>query len=73
MVVLDEYKQQLQEQKALLAEAGKSINPEELKKELAELESQMGANDFWNDVENANKINQRAKILQNKHLRILMN
>ena len=66
MIVLDEYKQQIAEEIATLKEAGQSIRPEELKAELKALEEQMGAADFWNDVENANKVNQRAKNLQNK-------
>ncbi|MDO4492616.1 MAG: peptide chain release factor 2 [Clostridia bacterium] len=66
MVVLDEYKEQIKNLSVKLAEAEKSVKPEELKTELAALEEQMGAGDFWNDVENANKVNQRAKILQSK-------
>ena len=66
MIVLDEYKQQIQAQIAVLREAEQSVKPEELKAELKVLEDQMGATDFWNDVENANKVNQRAKMLQAK-------
>ena len=66
MVVLDEYKQKIQEQKSLLQEAGASLKPDELKSELKELQDQMSAPDFWNDIDSANKINQRAKLVENK-------
>ncbi|MBQ1771090.1 MAG: peptide chain release factor 2 [Clostridia bacterium] len=66
MVVLDEYKQKIQEQKSLLQEAGASLKPDELKNELKELQDQMSAPDFWNDIDSANKINQRAKLVENK-------
>ncbi|MDO4342448.1 MAG: peptide chain release factor 2 [Eubacteriales bacterium] len=66
MIVLDEYKQQIQEQLGTLREAEQSIKPDALKAELKELEDQMGAADFWNDVDAANKVNQRAKMLQAK-------
>ena len=66
MIVLDEYKQQIQEQLGTLREAEQSVKPDALKAELKELEDQMGAADFWNDVDAANKVNQRAKMLQAK-------
>ena len=66
MIVLDEYKQQIQEQEVLLQEAGKALDLDSMRAELKTLEDQMSANDFWNDVESANKVNQRAKTLQNK-------
>lgn len=45
------------------------MNPfdlEGLKKEKAELEAQMAEDGFWNDVENANKVNQRIKVIHGK-------
>ena len=66
MIVLDEYKQQIQAEIAILREAEQSVKPGELKEELKVLEDRMGATDFWNDVENANKVNQRAKMLEAK-------
>ena len=66
MVVLDEFKQQLQEQKALLQESGASLKPDELRAELSGLQAQMESPDFWNDVTAANKVNQKAKSIENK-------
>ena len=66
MVPMDEYKMQLNGLKSTLKEAGNSIEPDKLRAELKDLQDQMGAPDFWNDVDAANKINQRAKTLENK-------
>ena len=66
MIPLDEYKMQLGTLGDKLREAGASINPDALGEELRQLEAQMGEPDFWNDVDAANKVNQRAKTLQNK-------
>ena len=66
MIPLDEYKMQLGTLGDKLREAGASINPDALGEELKQLEAQMGEPDFWNDVDAANKVNQRAKTLQNK-------
>ena len=66
MIPLDEYKMQLGTLGDKLREAGASINPDALGEELRQLEAQMGEPDFWNDVDAANMVNQRAKTLQNK-------
>ena len=66
MIPLDEYKMQMGEALEKLREAGASIDPAALKEELRGLEAQMGEPDFWNDVEGANKVNQRVKSLQGR-------
>ncbi len=66
MVVLDEYKMTLGTLSETLAKANAQMKPEELRTELKELEEQMSAGDFWNDVDNANKITQRVKVLKDK-------
>ena len=66
MIPLDEYKMQLGQAQEKLREAGASIDPAALREELKTLEAQMGEPDFWNDVDAANKVNQRAKTLQDK-------
>ena len=66
MIPLDEYKMQIQEAEQKLKAVGAALAPEALQRELAGLEEAMGAPDFWNDVENANKVNQKAKALQNR-------
>ena len=37
-----------------------------LSKEKEELEAEMGKEGFWNDVENANKVNRRMKAISSK-------
>ena len=66
MVVLDEYKMQLGSLNETLALAHKQMNIDELKKESAALEEQMSAPDFWNDVDNANKVSARVKSIKGK-------
>ena len=66
MILLDEYKQQLAACTQTLKEAGVNMNVTGLKSELAGLEEQMGAPGFWDDVDAANKVNQRVKALQSK-------
>ena len=66
MVVLDEYKMQLGALKETLALAHKQMNVDALTRECEKLEEQMGAADFWNDVENANKVSARVKTIKSK-------
>jgi len=66
MLVLDEYKTHLGELNETLALAHKQMNTDALKKELETLEAQMGETDFWNDVENANKVSSRVKAIKDK-------
>ncbi len=66
MIPLDEYKMQIGTLSDMLTEIQTALDPDKIKAELADLETQMGAADFWNDVETANKVNQRVKTLQNK-------
>ena len=66
MIPLDEYKAQLSDAGEKLGEVGRALDPDSIRQELGQLEQTMSAPDFWNDVENANKLNQRVKSLQNK-------
>ena len=49
-----------------LEECRAALNPENVQEEIHALDDQMAAPDFWNDVDNANKISQRQRQLQNK-------
>ena len=52
-----------------LQPSSRRVNPfdlEGLKKEKQELEDKMAEEGFWNDVENANKVNMRIKAIENK-------
>lgn len=66
MIPLDEYKMSLGEYAEQLEECRKALNPESIKEEIQALEDQMSAPDFWNDVDNANKLTQRSRQLENK-------
>ena len=66
MLVLDEYKMQLGSLNETLELAHKQMNADALSEELKTLEAQMGETDFWNDVENANKITARVKAIKSK-------
>ncbi|MEA4871112.1 MAG: peptide chain release factor 2 [Christensenella sp.] len=66
MIPLDEYKANLGTFEEQLEECRAALNPESMQEEIHALDDQMSAPDFWNDVENANKINQRQRQLQNK-------
>jgi len=66
MIPLDEYKMNIEAFGERLGECREALNPDKVRAELTGLEEQMGAADFWNDVDSANKVNQRAKQLQHK-------
>ena len=66
MIPLDEYKMSLGGFSQQLEECKNALNPDSIREEIQALEDQMAAPDFWNDVENANKLTQRSRQLQNK-------
>ena len=62
----DEYKVKLNNLKPVLAELGHSLGLEAAEEELDLLQAQSAAEDFWNDMEKAQKVSQRIKNLQDK-------
>lgn len=66
MIVTDDQKQRIQDAEKKLEEATASLNLPALQEELKELTTQMEAPDFWNDVENANKVTKQEKPLKAK-------
>jgi len=66
MIPIDEQKSQLNELQETFSQLTDQINPAALEEERAALETQMGGEGFWNDIENANKVNQRLKVLTQK-------
>lgn len=66
MIPLDEYKMSLDTYGEQLEECRVALNPEKIQTDIRELDEQMSAPDFWNDVENANKLNRQAKQLKGK-------
>ncbi len=66
MIEFDEYKVKLNNLKPALNNLGISLKLEDAERELDELRAATEAPDFWNDVQNAQKNQQRTKLLQGK-------
>ncbi|HWQ58025.1 MAG TPA: peptide chain release factor 2 [Clostridia bacterium] len=66
MIQLEETRQKLAGTVETLKEAGGSLNLAELSEEKDQLEAKMAEPGFWNDVDNANKVNQRIKSISGK-------
>ncbi len=66
MIIIDDQKQRIGELKSTVDEAVASLGLPELKEELAGLNAQMEAPDFWSDIENANKVTKAAKPIKAK-------
>lgn len=66
MIILDNQRIEMDRFKKILADAKESMRLEDLRAEKAELERQMGADTFWDDIENANKVTARIKLVTSK-------
>ncbi len=66
MLQIDEAKIKLDEIRELAKEAEAGLGIGALEKELGELRAAMEAPDFWNNVEQANKANKKAKPIEDK-------
>ncbi len=66
MLTTDEAKQALNEIKAIAKEAEAALGIEALKTELSDLQGQMEAPGFWDDVKEAHKVNKKAKPIEDK-------
>ena len=66
MIQFDEYKQQLLGVKPVFDQLKQAFDLEGAKKEVAELEEQSSAPDFWNDMKESQKILKRIKNLKDK-------
>ena len=66
MIILDNQRIEMERFRKILADAKESIRLDDLKKEKADLETQMGADNFWDDIEGANKVTARIKLVSSK-------
>ncbi|MDP4091803.1 MAG: peptide chain release factor 2 [Bacillota bacterium] len=66
MIELDQFKLEIDEIKGVLDEMRASLDIARLNDEIAELEMKSTEPDFWNDIENSQKILQRTKNLKTK-------
>ncbi len=66
MLQVDDAKQKMNEIRGLLAEAQNALGLESLKKELEELQAKMEEPGFWENVQEAHKVNKRVKPVEDK-------
>jgi peptide chain release factor 2 len=66
MVQTDEAKQILNEIRTLLGEAQSALGLETLKDEFSELQNRMEAPGFWDDIQEAHKVNKKIKPIEDK-------
>ena len=66
MIEFDEYKVKLNNLKPALDDLGVSLKLDDAQRELEELRAATEAPDFWNDVPNAQRNQQRTKLLEGK-------
>ena len=66
MLQIDDAKQKINEIRGLLGEAQNALGLEALKKELEELQAKMEEPGFWENVQEAHKVNKRVKPIEDK-------
>ena len=66
MLQFDEYKVKLNNLAPTLEELGRALDLEGAERELDMLQAESAADGFWNNLEKAQKVQQRIKNLQNK-------
>ncbi len=66
IVELEQYRIDLQEQRETLHEVGDGLRIEDMQQELTELQEEMGAPGFWDDLERSKVVNQRISSIQSK-------
>lgn len=66
MLQVDDAKQKINEIRGLLGEAQNALGLELLKKELEELQAKMEEPGFWENVQEAHKVNKRVKPVEDK-------
>ena len=60
MIEMDSFKQELASVRSKIEEAGASLDIEHLKEQLVEYQEDMASPGFWDDLERAQKVNQKA-------------
>ena len=66
MLEMEGFKQDLAEVRRMLDEAGQSLQIEHLKEQLIEYQEDMASPGFWDDVERAQKVNQKMRSCENR-------
>ena len=75
MLEMEQFKQDLNQIRAMLDEAGKSLQIDNLREQLIEFQEDMGSNGFWDDTERAQKVSAKASSVERRiqHYESLMN
>ena len=60
------FRQEITSLKAMIEETGKSLDIEHLKEQLIEYQEDMASPGFWDDVERAQKVNQKMRSCENR-------
>lgn len=66
MLIFEELRLELLESEKPLRELGEALGLEKMKTDIASLEEQSAAADFWDDLENSQKVLQKISALKNK-------
>lgn len=66
MLQFEELRLELNDNKQKLSELREALGLDALKEEIAKLEEQTAAEEFWGDIENSQKVLQRISQLKNK-------
>ena len=66
MLEMDVFKQDLAAVRAMLAEAGQSLQIDHLREQLIEYNEDMGSPGFWDDTERAQKVSAKASGVENR-------
>ena len=66
MIELEQYAQDLQGIRKSILSAGEALHVDHMREQVEELEQEMNQPDFWNDLENSTRVNQKVGGLKNR-------
>lgn len=66
MIELEQYAQDLNQVRDQIRQAGEGLHIADMQEQIGELQEEMNAPDFWNDLERSTKVNQKLRTMQNK-------
>ena len=66
MIEMEQFKQDLNAIRASIVEVGQALDTDHLKEQLIEYQEDMASNGFWDDMERAQKVNQKAHSVEER-------
>jgi peptide chain release factor 2 len=66
MIETDGFRQEVSAVRAMIKEAGQSLDIEHLKEQYVEFQEDMASPGFWEDLERAQKVNRRAHAIESR-------